>query len=161
MQSLMSEFIDEEFNAPVALTREAVETMLNQLSDTTGTSLHLDQHNSVALSYYENQEAILMFLETCGLLLLAASVAHPAQMELPRLRDLLEFNMEWVRPSAIIIPDNDTRAHLTYFLPVDPRDPTTLEKCLTKALTLAGEVSCAASVAELPVTKTTARAILA
>ncbi len=131
------------------LKRNHVEAMLAHLSEQIGASLQLDDNSSVAFSYYEDGEATLLFLEPLGLLVLSAPVADPDHIEMPRLRELLETNMDWKRPCAIIVPDNDTRAHLTTILPVDPNDPSSLERWIVKAVVLAGETSCAANVIDI------------
>ena len=135
--------------------------MIAHLAHEIGTPLRLDEHNSVALTYYDDEEATLVFFEPLGLLVLAAPVADPAGIELPRLRDLLEFNMEWRRPCAMITPDNDPRIHLAMILPVDPDDPSSLEFWLVKALRLAGETSCAANVVDVEISETLAVAAMA
>ena len=133
-----------------SLKRAHVEAMLAHLSEQIGAPLSLDEQNTVALSYYNDREATLIFVEPLGYLMLAAPVADPARIELPRLRDLLEFNMEWRRPATIIVPDNDPRAHLAAILPVNPDDPSSLEFWIVNTVHLAGETSTVANVIEVP-----------
>lgn len=157
----MSGFTNDSPVTAPSLKRENVEAMLASLSREVGASFQLDDQNSVALSYYDDEEATLVFFESPGLLVLVAPVADPASIELPRLDNLLELNMEWRLPCAIITPDNDPRAHLAMILPVDPNDPSSLEFWLVKGLNLAGKTSCAANAVEVQTSKAPAGAAMA
>jgi hypothetical protein len=132
------------------LTRAKAEAMLAHLSAAVGAPLALDGQNTVAFSYFDDGEATLLFAEPLGYFMLVAPVADPEEIELARLRDLLEFNMEWERPAAIIVPDNDPRPHLAMMLPVDPDDPASLEFAIVNTVRLAGELTAVSGVIDLP-----------
>ena len=148
-------------DAPPALTRETLDVMLAHLSREIGAPLRLGEDNSVALSYHDDQEATLFLVESCGMLLLTAPVADPSAIELSRLRELLELNMDWTQPYAICVPRKGAHAHVAAILPVDPNDPASLERWLAKTIIYAGETSCAANVIDLPAPATPAANALA
>lgn len=136
-------------NAPAPLTREGVNSILDHLSQKIGAALELDEFNSVSLSYHEDNESTLVFFEPLGLLALATPIADPESIDVARLRDLLELNTEWTRPSTVIIPESASQAHYATILPADPDNPALLEQWLADSLNDAGELACMARVTEL------------